>query len=574
MPLAITCPNGHRMTVRDEHVGMAVRCPVCGTVTPPTIPPSPLAGEGSVVRGDASATPQAAEKATTATCPNGHVLRVRTEDVGRAVRCPLCRAIVAPVGPHPLPAPSAPQPEDSPAAPSFKVPVEIDPFDLEESRARSAPIEDKPIQVDDADVLSLLGPEPVRPRKAYVPVEEEDIPLVDPPPEPSRAARHREEAGDFEPYQVEASPTPPGPAQSERRREEAADFEPYQVEAPPPPTEGKTLKVATDPRNQPVPMDLVADEVEPVLAEIVDAPFERRETPAPSADILAAADRPPQKKTEPPVSPGEYKVALEFEPLPAAPIIPVATLATASPPARVGAPPVAARSAAERPRGRHAWRKQVALGLNLHYWGFAAFLASYVTTLFLAAFDLMEWDGFAVLMQVVSVACMMVGPMLTLAGGALCLQVPQASGTRELAIGCLIASGAQMIFALVRLFLPGKFTDFTTADLVMLVFVLLAALVAFGVFLFFVRRLALFEEDRGSADEAVSVLWSYFWFLAVLVGVLVVTMLMDEIAGGFKGYKIVMSIHFFAVGVTVALIMIQFLSRVMNVVDGVRYRIE
>jgi hypothetical protein len=94
MPISITCPNGHALTVKDDHAGMRVMCPKCQAVT--EVPPAKRAPTISL------------------NCPNGHALVVPVEHAGKKVMCPKCQAVtevpsIRPgAAPPPLPPPAMP----------------------------------------------------------------------------------------------------------------------------------------------------------------------------------------------------------------------------------------------------------------------------------------------------------------------------------------------------------------------------------------------------------------------------------------------------------------------------------
>lgn len=115
--MQVTCPEGHRLVVREEHAGQRVRCPRCRSVLQaPRAAPEPVKAEPAPTHVFA--------------CPSGHYFRARVGDLGRVVRCPACAQSVRLPGPQPVVPPSRSQaaadpinPGAAPSAAESEVPL-------------------------------------------------------------------------------------------------------------------------------------------------------------------------------------------------------------------------------------------------------------------------------------------------------------------------------------------------------------------------------------------------------------------------------------------------------------------
>ena len=76
MPIQLTCPNGHRLTAKDEHVGRTLKCPACQTpVTVPIVdspPPPPPAKQLFCTNCGNSVSEQAVACMSCGAKPTGH----------------------------------------------------------------------------------------------------------------------------------------------------------------------------------------------------------------------------------------------------------------------------------------------------------------------------------------------------------------------------------------------------------------------------------------------------------------------------------------------------------------------
>lgn len=115
--IRVTCPQGHRLVVRDEHADRKVRCPKCQVVMQP-----------SAIR-EATAAPDAQQSHSPTrifACPEGHRFRAREESLGRKVRCPRCRIAVRLPAAEPNPYSPPPEPVRPAAAELPPVPARVE----------------------------------------------------------------------------------------------------------------------------------------------------------------------------------------------------------------------------------------------------------------------------------------------------------------------------------------------------------------------------------------------------------------------------------------------------------------
>lgn len=83
--IRISCPEGHKLVIREEHAGKKIRCPKCQAIM------QAPAGDA-----EAAATVSVPKKVRRPAfvCPSGHRFLVRSDQFGQQVSCPLCEQTV------------------------------------------------------------------------------------------------------------------------------------------------------------------------------------------------------------------------------------------------------------------------------------------------------------------------------------------------------------------------------------------------------------------------------------------------------------------------------------------------
>jgi len=116
MPIAVSCPCGKQLRVKDEHGGKKVRCPDCQQVLP--VPGAKQAADPVTSRMAAEPSPPKMAGATlhgapqptiAVACECGKRLAVKSDHAGKKVKCPACQKVLA------VPRPETPPPGESPA---------------------------------------------------------------------------------------------------------------------------------------------------------------------------------------------------------------------------------------------------------------------------------------------------------------------------------------------------------------------------------------------------------------------------------------------------------------------------
>lgn len=155
MALRITCPQGHVLNVKESARGKKVRCPTCQTLmkvggAPTSTQASPKPASPKPAAQTAKKRPAQTESSRIVVkCPTGHQLKLKSELMGKKVRCPKCHetftvakasSTAAPAAAKPAPASKTPASQtrskktrpttdaSSPTDPLFAGPLDTDPL--------------------------------------------------------------------------------------------------------------------------------------------------------------------------------------------------------------------------------------------------------------------------------------------------------------------------------------------------------------------------------------------------------------------------------------------------------------
>jgi hypothetical protein len=172
--------------------------------------------------------------------------------------------------------------------------------------------------------------------------------------------------------------------------------------------------------------------------------------------------------------------------------------------------------------------------------------------------------------MLVSLALVAISPMLGIAGGILCCFAPPKSNTRPLILvsvsldgmGLAIGTTAAVVTALAQN--EQSFAMKTVVDLL----TFLMSLGSFILFMLFLKKLALYLKDEGTATEAHDVMVGYFFgFLGPLVAialfaVMAASMFIPILCAG--GISIIIGFIYWV------FYMIKLLIRYLNLLNGVR----
>lgn len=161
-------------------------------------------------------------------------------------------------------------------------------------------------------------------------------------------------------------------------------------------------------------------------------------------------------------------------------------------------------------------------------------------------------------------------PILGIIGSALSLMVPPKSGGRGLIIGTLACDGVALIFGLLgglSAAVGGSFSAATVA-LVFLALSGLAGLSGFILFMLFLRSLALYLDEPGRAEEALSLMILYIFL--IFGGIVLLTIAAALLVP--RSRWTIVFIFAGEIGLLVALISLLF--RILELITDLRNRIQ
>jgi hypothetical protein len=214
----------------------------------------------------------------------------------------------------------------------------------------------------------------------------------------------------------------------------------------------------------------------------------------------------------------------------------------------------------ERREHREQLRK-VDLGLLFHYWKYLTFVLSILLLMLgnLVAFAL---PPLAALLGVLAGLCTFVSPLLGIVGSVLCSFVPPRAEARLLILLSLGFDAGALGMALLAVvaFLLGPVALF------FLLLCVVCGFTGFALFMCFLKKLAVYLDDRPAGEEAIAAMIAYFG--VVFGGLLVILMLMAlMIRAPFVGVLVVLAYG------TWLVYLIKVVFRVLNVISGLRARL-
>jgi hypothetical protein len=214
--------------------------------------------------------------------------------------------------------------------------------------------------------------------------------------------------------------------------------------------------------------------------------------------------------------------------------------------------------------------RNVRAGLSIHY-------AKYICSITGKVFLLTGWllspiaPGFLAFTWLGFLCGVLAAPILGIIGSSFCAFVPPKSGGRPLIIASLSLESASLLFGLLcGIFALGAGDFFGAAAFVFLVLGILTGLAGFILYMLFLRMLALYLREDGSADEAISLM---ILSLIVEVGGLIVLMTSAMLFFRLTGPQVA-RVFVIVEQVIWIVIIIQVLFRILELIGRLRARLE